>query len=723
MPTSNHSTRPLLIAAGVLLGAAPLPAEPGFSAGESYYIHYGSWDATLVAQARDNFGLVVIEALSNITRSDVETIQSGPDEISGTDDDVLVLGYLSIGEDDRSVIFNDPGARDTILPNGGTGPSVDPRANPLTETIASTVTMGGTPSLGVQTNNNYARFYLDGDGDNLPDRNAVFGGAFVNAGDPLWYDIIQTMAVSTDGRAGINELLTTSTGKGLGCDGLFMDTVETAAPNSFGGTQHEWTAPGFESLISRIRSDYSDSFLCLNRGLFFFNSNFEHYQFTPRPDIDMVMFESYYTDSSTANLTSPGFNDNKHTFAPKLNAEAQRLDGFSVIALGYDEPSGLPLAIRQQEITETQALQGWPLYQTNAALNAALNIDALQWYTNNPDSSPPSWDTTEAAFVGPSDSPPLARIGVQETVAGDSAVTIRWDVARDQSAPVRYNIYYTSDQSPGPVGTSGWNVISRVSGTPPANYTNGAGGNTFANEYRVTGLDNGTTYSFVVRAEDSSAAMLEDNNSVLLTATPTSPCSTYAEISINDDFSDWPPAALCLSDPENDNGSAPSDIREVWVANDDSNLYLRVVTWNSHDYPASGNNTYFDTDRTAGTGFNPFGLDILGSEMLLQGSSLFSQGDGGFNDGSIGSSMVAPTGNAAATEWEFAIPRSLLHPSGLSSGLAGLPVFGENGSEFELLLTSDDPNPAEFAPDQPLAIVYRLAEEPAAAVGNWLSFQ
>jgi hypothetical protein len=38
---------------------------------------------------------------------------------------------------------------------------------------------------------------------------------------------------SADRLFGIDELLTTWVGRGLGCDGLFLDTFDTAAPNTY----------------------------------------------------------------------------------------------------------------------------------------------------------------------------------------------------------------------------------------------------------------------------------------------------------------------------------------------------------------------------------------------------------------------------------------------------------------------------------------------------------
>ena len=154
--------------------------------------------------------------------------------------------------------------------------------------------------------------------------------------------------------AGLDEVMGTA-GKGLGCDGAFLDTVDTAAPDSFGG--YEWTAPGMMALIKRIHESNPSKILMANRGLFFFNPNLKTYAYSPRPYIQMMLFESYYTDINDDNVVNPFFEDNKFNFAPKLNAEAGRPDGFNVLALGYDHPPNLSKDVIDQEFEEVMDTQ------------------------------------------------------------------------------------------------------------------------------------------------------------------------------------------------------------------------------------------------------------------------------------------------------------------------------------------------------------------------------
>ena len=74
---------------------------------------------------------------------------------------------------------------------------------------------------------------------------------------------------------GLREVLTGDYGRGLDCDGVFLDTVDTAAPNSYTNasspveSEFEWTAPGFGAFIRKVHEQYPNKLILQNRGLFF----------------------------------------------------------------------------------------------------------------------------------------------------------------------------------------------------------------------------------------------------------------------------------------------------------------------------------------------------------------------------------------------------------------------------------------------------------------------
>ncbi|HWF02417.1 MAG TPA: fibronectin type III domain-containing protein, partial [Candidatus Angelobacter sp.] len=254
-----------VIAAKVQAGSAG--QLQNFNAGTPYLIYYGNWTAAQVDYARTNYQLVILHPASNITSNQIATIKRGRDNLAGTADDVRVLAYLSIGEDDRN---GAPFAGD------GLGPRVDPRASD-NDPLSSITNVIGVASAG---GTHYASYYLNSrtNQTGVPDRNSNFGSYFVNAGAPAWWSVLKSMTKATSGQAGLDEILGTTLGNAFNCDGLFLDTVDTAAPNTW-GTTYEWTAPGMQSLIRQIHTNYPGKLLMANRGLFFYDSNLKTYPY------------------------------------------------------------------------------------------------------------------------------------------------------------------------------------------------------------------------------------------------------------------------------------------------------------------------------------------------------------------------------------------------------------------------------------------------------------
>lgn len=622
---------------------------PGFNTASPYLVYYGNWDSTKVNYARNNYKLVVLHPSSNVTAANIASIRRGPDNIVGTADDVIVLAYISVGEDDR------PGVP---FVGDGTGPRVDPRASD-TVALSSITNVLGLPSPG---GTGYASYYLDtkASPNGVPDQNSTFGGYFVNAGDPAWWDVIKNMTKLSNGRAGLDEILTATNGIAYNCDGVFLDTLDTAAPNSFGGTTYEWTAPGMQSLVQKISTNYPGKLLMGNRGLFFYNPNFKQYAYTLRPYVNMVMFESYFTDSSNSGQPSASFSDNKYNWAPKLNAEAGRSDGFTVVSLGYDQTPPLPPAIITQDYIESMKVQGWPLYRTDPTLNSAFQTNAMLWLSTNSDTQMPEWDSTAAQ----SSTPPTPRIGVQEVVAGNQSATLRWDVARDQTGPVRYNVYYANQST---LNFATATKLANVTTSIPTNYATGTGTGLYPYEYTVTGLSNGMVHTFAVRAEDSASPSHEDTNTVALSIVvgANNAVGSYRDISIDGTFSDWAGVPVLAIAPAT---NAAVSFATLSVANNSNYLFLRF-TLNSASAPFSDFNTHIfvDADYNNGTGYHPSDLTI-GSELMIESGAGYDERNGTFNAGNVSGLgwLLSPAGSA--TDFEVRISRQAQFPG-------SVPVF------------------------------------------------
>ena len=654
---------------GIGLGLLPIERAKAGNSGQvaslnttaTYLIYYGNWNTGLVNYARTNYHMVILHPASNITSNQIAAIKRGRDNIAGTADDVLVLAYLSIGEDDRA---GSPFAGD------GQGPRVDPRASD-NDPLSNITNATGAASAG---GTRYASYYLNSrnNQNGVPDQNPNFGSYYVNAGAPAWWSVLKGMTKATSGQAGMDEILGTNVGNAFNCDGLFLDTIDTAAPNTW-GTAYEWTVPGMQALIQRIHTNYAGKLLMANRGLFFFDPNLKTYPYNIRPYVDMVMFESYYSDSSTNNVT-PSFPDNKYDFAPKLNAEAGRPDGFNVFVVDYNHTPPQPQAIVNQDCVECMSIQGWPLYRTNPSLDESLNTNSAVWLATNVDTQAPVWDSTAAQ--GPT--PPAPRVGVQAVVAGDRSATVYWDVARDQTGPVRYNIYYSAG---GPVNFATASKLPHVSPGVPANYSLGTGPGSYPYSCTVTGVQNGLTYSFAVRAEDSSSPPHEDTNAVSIAVVPgTTAAGNYKTINIDGSFSDWAGLPWAYQGVADGN---PVNFTQVQFANDTNHLYGHVRL--SSPYALFSNyytHLFVDTDRNSHTGYPVTGA-LFGSEMMIETGYGYDQRNGSFNAGAISNLgwAIAPAGSRA--EFEFQVSLAAQYPDGTR-------VFGTNACR---LLLQDNRGP------------------------------
>lgn len=645
-------------------------------------IHYGPFDAATIELAKQHDLVVIHPASGAVQPQTVREIQLGVDPFDPIDD-VLVLAYISVGEDLRTVGMTDAQMlADPRFVGDASGPRIDPRGP-----NADGGPLVGIDPLGIVTNApggpRFASWYLDDNsvdnspsdiGDGLPDRNAGFGGCFVNAGDPAWFEALDAMTIDgVDGQAGMKELLTLDTGRGYGCDGLFFDTFDTCAPNfytdgsSYNQSEFEWTAPGFAAFTERCKARYPDKLALQNRGLFFFDPRLPQYAVTTRAHVDLVLVESYRLDSNA----HEGFNayftaDNKHNYAPKLIAEAGRPDGFRILSLGYAEGPGIDhgtllgtstngLATLVEDVAEAQLIAGFAHYLTDAGV-ALANRFAMDQVTA--DESAPIWSSTYNDNIQPWPTPhgaPTPRPGLQSVVAGDGSVTVHWDVAQDQSG-ASYALYLQD----GPFDFLADPTLAgarRVVLTPELGdgYVNGVGPTVYPFQATVAGLPNGVQQHLCLRAFDPLGH--EEGNRVVLTATPEKP----PQITIDGSFADWAAVPLLLTDGDDVPDSAGPDWLEVAMHHDNDNVYVRFTSANSFNldgsptYAYSRSLIFFDLDENAATGW-PIGG--IGSDVVLAGDVLYAQSSSSFNTGTLGAVAAAPV--LAVTECEMALPWTML---------------------------------------------------------------
>lgn len=493
---------------------------------KSYMVYYGVVTDEVIQTAKEYEVVILHPKNANLVREQVQEIQA-----SGT----KVLGYISIGEDLRTDgLTPEEMKRDPRFAGDKTGPRVDPRPH-------GTVSLDDVDPLGKESpgGSGYASYYLDdNDHDGKPDINVNFNCAFTNIGDPAWFEELEKMKMDGfDKIAGIREILTNDYGRGLGCDGLFLDTIDTCAPNKYTGdneaikTRFEWTAPGLIPFTKQLKEKYPTKLVLQNRGVFYFDSKLPHYKYMPRGNIDYLLYESYMLDSNTDILYyDTYFADNKYIFAPKIMAEASRPNGFEVLSLGYAEgpeeyalkdtlmgKSKKGMDVLMTDIREAQSV-GFHHYITDGGLG--LVNDFVITHDEEEDTDAPVWSSVyNDTKVFPAE-PPDPRVGVREVEPVEGGVMVRWDVALDRNK-VKYTLYYQKEEfdfeaDPDLKKAQHVELIPDIGD----GYQEAITADVYPYQAEVKGLDAGENYYFVIRAKDSSPNENEEKNTEVKSGVP-----------------------------------------------------------------------------------------------------------------------------------------------------------------------------------------------------------
>jgi hypothetical protein len=168
----------------------------------------------------------------------------------------------------------------------------------------------------------------------------------------------------------------------------------------------------------------------------------------------------------------------------------------------------------------------------------------------------------------------------------------------------------------------------------------------------------------------------------LLLLAGTASAGYYTTINIDGAFADWTGVPVLDSDAADNPGAV--DLAEIQMANDGDNLYIRATY---HGALSLGTFIALDVDENTATGFDIFGLGLIGSEAGWQNDFPFTQSAGIFNDGNgmsgdyfgSGAALMAPWADSSSMEWAISL--------GSTFNLGGAPVFPDDS--FNILLWTD----------------------------------
>jgi len=305
--------------------------------------------------------------------------------------------------------------------------------------------------------------------DGRPDINPKFAGYMIYP-DMAWRRYIKQMRIEQinkqeKGLAGLDQLvsdpddvlvLNQKRDQNFGFDGFFLDTIDTAGPYD-GLGWYPWALEAMRDTVKFISDSYPNKIVFANRGSFYFQAGLKStltqqypIDFSIRPYVNAFLFESYIYDSDPKfdgiNQQSEYYYDNRYNQMPKIIAEAQRDDGFSVFILEYDSGRSKTLDnFMTRIINEDIAMWGASTYiADNGRLNS-INTSLLP-YLPYKGANKPQWKSTAYQYIG-QESPAISliRTGIHHIRSGKSAdeVIVSWDVVAAQHQPVTYHLYWS----------------------------------------------------------------------------------------------------------------------------------------------------------------------------------------------------------------------------------------------------------------------------------------
>ncbi len=158
-----------------------------------------------------------------------------------------------------------------------------------------------------------------------------------------------------------------------------------------------------------------------------------------------------------------------------------------------------------------------------------------------------------------------------------------------------------------------------------------------------------------------------------LAASGSAQAGTWATITIDDVYTDWAGIPVVDSDAADNVGGV--DFFEVQIANDADYLYIRNTY---HTAKALSTFLSIDIDENAATGYDIFGLGLIGAEASWQNDFPFTNATGVFNDGQGMSGDFFGSGAANLLPYADVVTRELAIKLDITRNIDGSPVFPDD---------------------------------------------
>ncbi|MFW5443167.1 MAG: hypothetical protein ACKE51_02520 [Methylococcaceae bacterium] len=696
-------------------GRGPMPGVTSDSKfviyyGDNYYTNSGSG----VPEANWTLNVATINALAQF---EVVVLQPNqphfrPEVVHalkerGVD---VVLGYISIGEDfiNKSVEGPLSGGSGFLVYDSNTETLVPSLGNTLQSFYMDVDTQ--TVSYDLEGNINAVQTDQRLVPDNLPDYNPNFLGYMINP-DSHWRWVIDNMRIGSSNvfgrtrKAGLKQLsgirdinaLRTQSAN-FGFDGFFLDTIDTAGPYDNPGW-YPWVIENMRDTVKYISDTYPSKVVFSNRGTFYYSAGLISpvtgqypIDFTIRSYVNAILFESFRYDSNPVvdglGGVNERYNDYRYNIAPKVLAEANRIDGFTVFSLEY-ESGRFNIA---DDAFDTDIRQfGFTGYLAD---NEALDTINLEFLNRLPDSandiSAPTWDTTGHTAYNTATSD--FRVGVQYVSQGSvtGEAIVHWDIAIDQSSPVSYDVLVTD------VASGATAIHSQVVIEPSVEWAHDPV-NHSANQYTVNNLVMDRLYKFKVIARDTLGNQNAEDAGLeyYLTQAISNPILSTA-INFDGLLTEWGSLSGLASDPDDISGVSlvghvsgagnQANWRQIQVAHTtDTAMLFLAYTNQTNIYVSWGFQVFIDADDNLKTGFQGgFGGIInfpIGADYLIEGVNVYQ-----YNGGVAGTDWMwiksrASAGFEIGRNWNGATGEVFLPLSWIGNPTSSISfvLFGNNG--------------------------------------------